>query len=70
VEDTEPMLLGKYTYQQNGTSLQHFSVQASKMYVISADHDIWPENALKLNTDCGNVEHSTLNLRNAVNSNN
>jgi SUN domain-containing protein 1/2 len=52
LEDTEPVLLGKYTYQQNGTSLQNFSVQSGV--------DAFELVELRIESNHGNMEYTCL----------
>ncbi|XP_023723329.1 uncharacterized protein LOC111873126 isoform X3 [Cryptotermes secundus] len=53
VQDTEPVLLGKYTYQQNGTSLQHFSVQ-------NLDVNLFELVELRIESNHGHMEYTCL----------
>ncbi|KDR24279.1 uncharacterized protein LOC110827610 isoform X2 [Zootermopsis nevadensis] len=53
VQDMEPVLLGKYMYQQNGTSLQNFSVQRS-------DVDPFEFVELRIESNHGNMEYTCL----------
>lgn len=52
LEDMEPVLLGKYTYQQNGTSLQNFSVQSGV--------DAFEIVELRIESNHGNMEYTCL----------
>lgn len=53
VQDMEPVLLGKYIYQQNGTSLQNFSVQQS-------DVDAFEMVELRIESNHGNMDYTCL----------
>lgn len=53
IQDIEPVLLGKYSYRQNGTSLQNFSIQRT---------DVGPLDLveLRIESNHGNMEYTCL----------
>ncbi|XP_069685139.1 klaroid protein-like [Periplaneta americana] len=54
VQDAEPILLGKYMYRQNGTSLQNFSVQRTD---TTDPYDLVE---LRIESNHGNMEYTCL----------
>ncbi|KAJ4444392.1 hypothetical protein ANN_06184 [Periplaneta americana] len=63
VQDAEPILLGKYMYRQNGTSLQNFSVQfiyTQFLFQRTDTTDPYDLVELRIESNHGNMEYTCL----------